>query len=248
MQNAELKAWAANKNFPGIEQALESQRNLETLLGADKAGRAVVVPKDENDAEGWKALGEKMGVPAKAADYKLPVPEGQDSAYAEIAQGWMKEANIAPAQAHKLAELQNKFVADLQAKSKAASEKATAELTAEWGPKAAENTEIARRGYRQFAEKLGITADPLVVESALGSANFLKFFMGLGGLNSESAFAGAGGNAAAAPSAGPGGSAQSALAEINKITDQRIAGTINDWDWKNTYEPKVRALEKIVTG
>src|ERR1700748_763608 len=113
-----IKEWAANKKFPDAESALKSYSNLEQLMGADKAGRTVMTPKDDTDVEGWKALGTKLGVPANAEEYKLPVPEGDNGDFAKLASGWMQKANIPPAMARALAAEWNTHAAAIESQAK----------------------------------------------------------------------------------------------------------------------------------
>ena len=59
-QNAEAKTFVESKGFKDPESLVTSYANMEKLLGADRAGRTVVLPKDANDAEGLKAFRAKM--------------------------------------------------------------------------------------------------------------------------------------------------------------------------------------------
>jgi hypothetical protein len=52
----------------GLNKAMQSYGELETLLGRDK----VPIPKDVNDVEGWNRLSKALGVPDKAEGYGLP--------------------------------------------------------------------------------------------------------------------------------------------------------------------------------
>lgn len=242
VKDPEVKSWVASKNLPDAEHALQSYWSLERLMGAEKAGRTVMTPKDETDADGWKAIGSKLGVPANAEEYKLPVPEGQNDGFAKLASGWMQKANIPPVMARQLTEQWNAYATETEKAAKAKSESEVAALTAEWGPKATENTETARRGFREFATQLGITADPKVVEDAFGSANFLKFFLGLGALQAESKFA-------ATDNQGTFSASQKIemQAQIDKIQADRSAGKINDFQWRNEVEQKYLKLIETVS-
>lgn len=137
VKDSDTKGWLASKNFPDAEKALMSYRNLETLFGADKAGRTLVLPKDDSDADGWKALNSKLGVPESADGYKLPMPEGVDDGFAKTAAKWFHEAGVRPAAASKIAEQWNTFVAEQvklgEQADKAESEKQMAALEKEWG-------------------------------------------------------------------------------------------------------------------
>lgn len=249
------KEFAANKKYESPEMLANSYKNLETLYGAEKAGRTIMTPKDDADVEGWKAIGAKLGVPENPADYKLPVPEGEDPAFSLEMSGLMKESNIPPVLARQLAEKWNAKMAAVTAAAKQAADADMSALKGEWGPKYQENEAIAKQGFAAFAEKFGIKGDDAAVraEAAFGTANFMKMFHGWGLANSEAGFAGSGKDPGAIGGSDTKGgaaplNASRAMEEINSITDKRAAGTINDWDWKNTFEPRMRELEKAVTG
>jgi len=241
VKDPEVKGFLANKKYAEPDVAFTAYHSLEKLMGADKAGRTVMLPKDEADAEGWKALATKLGVPQNADDYKLPVPEGQDDGFAKLAASWMQKSNIPPVMARQLTEQWNAHVTDIEKQARAKSESEVASLRAEWGGKADENTELARRGFREFAGKFGISTDPKAAEDALGSANFLKFFLGLGSLNAETKFAGSddqGGFTAV--------SREAAQAEYDKIIKDRTAGTIDNFVWRTQSEPRIKQLMSIL--
>jgi hypothetical protein len=79
-QQQQQQAWygdthkdlVASKGWQSADAVIESYQGLEKLLGADKAGRAIVLPKDDNDADGIKAFRAKLGVPEKADGYTVP--------------------------------------------------------------------------------------------------------------------------------------------------------------------------------
>ncbi|HQQ71498.1 MAG TPA: hypothetical protein PLL92_14465, partial [Alicycliphilus sp.] len=62
-QDAGVKSWAESKGFKDPETAVASAWNLEKLIGADRNGRTVVLPKYDKDVEGIKAFRAKLGVP-----------------------------------------------------------------------------------------------------------------------------------------------------------------------------------------
>ena len=75
----DLRAFAAAKNWADAGAAVESYRQLEKLMGADKAGRGIVLPKDADDAEGWRAVHARLGCPDAPEDYALDLPDGADA-------------------------------------------------------------------------------------------------------------------------------------------------------------------------
>jgi len=248
VKDPEVKAFLANKNFPDAEHGYKAYKNLETLFGADKAGRAVLLPKDENDAEGWKTLASKLGVPEKPDDYKLPLPEGADDGFAKTAAQWFHEAGIPPRMANKVAEHWNNWVAEQvkagEASDRAQSEQQMAALEKEWGPQFPAKRELAQRGFAAFAKQFGLDDKAALdrAESVLGAANLTRLFSGLGSLNAESGFAGSDGNGTF------GMSRMTAQKEVDQIVADRTAGKINDYQWRTQYGPRMEQLAKVLTA
>jgi hypothetical protein len=120
---------------------------------------------------------------------------------------------------------------DIEKQMRAKSETEVTALRTEWGPKADENTELARRGFREFATKFGITTDPRAAEDALGSANFLRFFLGLGSLNAETKFAGSDDKGGFS-----GAGREAAQARYEQIRADRTSGKIDNYAWRNGME------------
>lgn len=246
VKDPEVKTWLSSKKYPDAESALKSHWSLERLMGADKAGRTVMLPKDENDADGWKALSAKLGVPDSPDGYKLPMPEGADEGFAKTAAKWFHEAGVPPRQAGKIAEAWNAWVGEQvkagEATERAESEKQMQGLEKEWGGEFGAKRELAQRGYREFAKQFGLDDKAALerAESVLGAANLTKFFAGLGQLNAESVFAGSDGKGGFS-----GVSKQDALTQLRQITADRAAGKINDHAWRTEYAPKLEKLGAI---
>lgn len=246
IKDGEVKGWLQNKNYPDAESALKAHWGLERLMGADKAGRTVMLPKDENDTEGWTNLSKKLGVPDSADGYKLPMPEGVDDGFAKAAASAFQKAGIPPRQASAMAEWWNGWVAEQvqsgEAADRAESEKQMNALQTEWGKEFDAKRELAQRGYRTFAKQFGLDDKAALerAESVLGAANLTRFFTGLGSLDSESSFAG-----------GDGGgsfrmSHSDAQKRVNEIMADRTAGKINDYQWRKEAEPELMKLGKIL--
>ena len=119
------------------------------------------MPGKDAKPEDWAAFYKQLGAPEKAEDYKLPVPDGDDGAFAKQASEWFKDAGILPQQAEKLTGAWNQFVAQQQqVADKAEADRATAlhakntaekaDLRNEWGAAHTANMEFARRAATQF--------------------------------------------------------------------------------------------------
>ncbi|MCG8545856.1 MAG: hypothetical protein MJE12_16780, partial [Alphaproteobacteria bacterium] len=61
------------KGWGDLDAVIRSYQNLESMLGNDRAGRTVTLPKDEDDAEGYDALYDRLGRPESPDDYAFDV-------------------------------------------------------------------------------------------------------------------------------------------------------------------------------
>lgn len=152
--NAEVKTWAQSKGFKDAEAVTESAYNLEKLIGFDRAGRTLVVPKDDATPEEIKAFQSKLGVPDSADGYTLPLPADADPALVKTMQGWMHEAGIPPKSAAKLTEAFVKFSVEQKTSEDKTlfdqSDKAFGEVTARWGKDSDANLELGKRFAAQL--------------------------------------------------------------------------------------------------
>jgi hypothetical protein len=183
-----VRGWVEAKGFKDPMAVATSAYNLEKLIGHDKAGRTLVVPKDDATPEERSAFLQKLGVPSKAEDYKLPIPEGQDGSFAKQAAQWMHEAGIPAKAAETLAAKWNEHVAGLQSASTNQTAVQSAQdleaLTGEWGAAYDKNVEMARRATTNFlpAKSQEERAAMMTkIEGAIGTAAMMKLFANVGG-------------------------------------------------------------------
>jgi len=80
----DLRGLVSSKGWQGPEDALRSYKQLESSMGADKAGRGVVLPKGEDDVEGYDKLWQALGRPEDPAGYNLAEVYGDMEADAEL--------------------------------------------------------------------------------------------------------------------------------------------------------------------
>lgn len=189
----ELKDWITNKAFADPITALQSGFNTEKLIGLEKAGRTVVMPKDENDTEGLAAFRTKLGVPDSPDGYELPVPEGGSEDFSKVASTWFHEAGVPKAAAVSIAEKWNTHINELvtaqQDEAKLKAEQQLNALKTEWGDAYGKNAEFGRRGFQAYGSKAGLDENDLkALESTIGTAKMLKLFHSLGESMSESDF------------------------------------------------------------
>lgn len=194
------KEWLKSMNgaYPDAESLALKALNLEKFIGADKAGRGIIVPKADAKPEEWKAFWTKVGgVPEKADGYKLPDALAKDALagkFREFAHGKGMPPQFFEAAMEFIGkELETHKLGDAAEFSKA-SETDLLKLREEWkGIEYDKNVELARRAAKTFiphesAEKLTETLAKM--EGALGTAAFMKLWASIGGAMAEHGFVG----------------------------------------------------------
>lgn len=154
-----LRTYAEGKGFKDVGEAAKALQDLES----------------------------KYAVPADAAEYQLPVPEGDDGEFAKQASGWMKDAGIPAEAARLLAGKWNEFsAAQAQAAATAqqqAGEQAVSKLRGEWGDRYDANVDTAKRAVLTF----GASAEVMdKMAGAIGDAEVIRLFQRVGAAMSES--------------------------------------------------------------
>ena len=172
---AELKGWKSP------DDAVQSYMNLEKMLGADKAGRGLVIPKDDADQTEWGQFYDRLGRPKTPEEYNLPIPEGDTGEFAGRAKNKFHEIGITAKQANDLAQFWNQEQEEAMRMQQQAqmqnSEMEMQTLQSEWGKQFDENVEAARRATRQF----GIDENKLsAIENAIGTKEMMKMFASIG--------------------------------------------------------------------
>lgn len=152
---------------------------------------AVQMPGKEASAEDWSAFYAKLGRPEAPEGYELPLPDGDDGAFAKQVAPMLHKAGITGEQAKALASEWNTFQAAQAAEFQAAEQaritamdtqnKAEAtELRNEWGTNHDANMEFAKRAVTQFlpAEHAGdIIA---AIEARVGYRATIEMLHGIG--------------------------------------------------------------------
>lgn len=183
--------YVQNKGWTEPTQVLEGYRNLEKLLGADKAGRTVVLPGEKAEPAEVAAFYEKLGRPADPKDYKIPVPEGYDPGFAEAAKAKFHELGITAKQAEALAAWNNEYVGNLAASQQnqtaEAFQKDVAALKEAWGAAHDQNVLVARN----VVNALGWDAAKIdKLSSAIGHKELMQTLHQLGTRMGEDSFVG----------------------------------------------------------
>lgn len=188
----DLTGYVENKGWKNPADAISGYRNLEKLLGADRAGNTVVLPKD-GDQEGWDNLFSRLGRPESPDKYDFKMPEGGDETLA----GWFREnahkAGLNTKQAGQLFDAWNQFnetfVKESQEKLALQSEQDMRDLKREWGQTFDANIQAGRAA----ASKFGFTGDDIAaIEQAIGTKAVLQKFAAIGRGFGEDRFEGAG--------------------------------------------------------
>jgi hypothetical protein len=220
----EVRGVIQTKGWKGPADVVGSYQNLEKLLGADKAGRAIVPPKDDAAPEEWAAFYGKLGRPEKADGYKLPVPDGDAGEFAATAASWFHEAGLTAKQAETLAAKWNDHMGGTLQSQQAEFEQKAAidlqELQKEWGGQFEANSELARRAIREA----GLSQDEgKAIERALGLGKAAKVFAFLGKQFAE------------APMKGGEGAGRGTFGATPADAKARIAALKADPDWSARY-------------
>lgn len=222
--NDDVRGMVQTKGWKSPADAINSYANLERLLGADKAGRGIVIPKDDAPGEEWGQFYGKLGRPEKPEDYKIAVPDGDTGEFASAAASKFHELGISAKQAKGLEEFWGEFGSSAMQASEAKFEQQSAvdlqDLKKEWGQAFDAKAELARRARMES----GLTEDEgKAIERALGLKKAAEVFSFLGKQFGESEAKGMDG----ARSVGFGATPADAKA--------RIAALSNDKEWTAKY-------------
>lgn len=186
IQDDNIRTWAAGKGWKDPLAAVESNYNLEKLIGFEKAGRTIVLPKEDATPEERAAFYQKIGAPEKADGYKVPEALAQDpvvAKYRDVAH----KAGISQAQFEQNIGFLQAAAAEMQASQTQAravqGEQDIAALRGEWGMKFDENMELGKRAAAQFIPAKDMAERQAILErleGAMGTGAMLKLFASIG--------------------------------------------------------------------
>jgi len=185
IQDQDLLGYVQNKGWKDPADLANGYRNLEKLVGVDK----LPMPKGDDDAEGWNRVYDRLGRPATAQDYKLPVPDGLDTKFSEQASAKFHELGLTAKQGQALADWWNQTqTATMEAQLQqynAQAEQQLSELRSEWGQAFDENLELGRRAAREY----GLDEQSLTkIENALGTKQLMELMARIGRNQGEASF------------------------------------------------------------
>jgi len=179
--SAEDQAYAKNKGWDKAEDApgamFKGYKNLETMMGADKAGRTMLAPKDANDTEALNAIYDRLGRPKEASEYKIEVPEGTDPALANTFKTAFHKSGLSTKQAETLTQVYKAAELDNMAKIKEVHADQVEALQKELGTGWDKFVETGRAGIKAAGLD---KADVKRAENAMGPQKFAKMMALLG--------------------------------------------------------------------
>jgi hypothetical protein len=178
-----------NKGWTEPVQMLDSYRNLEKLMGADRAGNTVILPKADSSPEELGKFYEKLGRPTAATEYKVDVPEGAPKEYADGFRNVAFELGLSQKQVEGLAKWNNGFAGAAGEQQKLAAQQRfqadDAALKADWGQAFTQNLGQAQAAVRG----LGISAEQIdQMSGSMGHKATMELFQKIGSRMGESDF------------------------------------------------------------
>lgn len=181
IEDTTVRAWAEGKRYPSVEQAMKSAYHAEKVVGADRAGRTVMLLGDEPTPEESAAFYNKLGRPEEASAYGFTAPEGADPAFAESAKTKFHELGLSDKQAVELSGWYNEqatgSVEQTEAQYKQQVADDTAGLQKEWGAAYDKNILAAKAAASTF----GLDETQVEnMEAALGFGGLMRFMNSIG--------------------------------------------------------------------
>lgn len=175
----EYKAIVSKKGWKDANAALESYRNLESVMGAQEE-QILRIPKADDKAA-WDKLHYKLGRPAEPDGYELQTPEGGDAELTKKMAGWFHKAGVTKSAAKEITDAINAEVAaQAKAVEQAAAEQRDtelAELKKQWGLAYDRNLQVARKACAEF----GVTEEQLAaLQESTGFAGVMSLFQNIG--------------------------------------------------------------------
>lgn len=144
--------YVQNKGWTEPSQVLDGYRNLEKLLGADKAGNAVIIPKADADPKEWGAVFDRLGRPSAPDGYKVEIPQGGDPNIHNASLAKFHELGLTKTQGEALMGWYNGLVEQsnqaTEAQRQAEFQRQDVALKTEWGQAYTQNLAQAQAGAR----------------------------------------------------------------------------------------------------
>lgn len=181
--------YVQNKGWKTPNDMLSSYQNLEKLMGADRAGRTLVMPGENADPKDVAAFYEKLGRPSDAKGYSVKPMEGQDPKTLEPFLSKFHELGMTDKQAAGITEFireaAGKQTAEAEASKQMSFQADNAALKTEWGAAYTERlaaASAAARGLELDAQTIDKISD------AIGHKATMNLLAKIGGKTGEDKF------------------------------------------------------------
>lgn len=213
--DAATLGYVKNKGWEKPAQLLDSYQNLEKLLGAERAGNTVILPKPDAPKQEVDAFYNRLGRPADPTGYKIDVPTmNGDPEFAKAAAGWFHELGLSKDQGEKLVGKWNEHFGAILKSAETditmKNQEQQAALKSAWGSAFDQNKEIAAAARRG----LGIDDATLdALDQVLGFDKTMQLFYTIGTKIREPEFVDGSGNRSFGAALTPG-QAQAKIAEL----------------------------------
>ncbi len=187
------KGWKLDDPKDFATSVVKHYRDLEAFRGIP-ADRIMAWPKDQNDADGWKALYARLGVPEKPVDYQLTdlkMADGSevDPSFTEHVRSIAAQHKLTPTQARAVASDMlgyfDKAAAETDAEEKAQLAAQDAEWQKNWGANMQANLQAARQAAAALSERMGPNLGPKLqaalsqLEQTAGKGVVMEMFLAL---------------------------------------------------------------------
>jgi hypothetical protein len=143
------RGFVENKGWKEPGDMLRSYQQLEQFMGADKAGRGVLLPKDEADTEGYNKIYAALGRPEKPDDYGLTEVLANEASidpqFMGAMSGAMHSSGLSKKQAAGVARAYQEYYNSAQEAAAARHEQDVALMKQAGSPELIENSQ---RGFR----------------------------------------------------------------------------------------------------
>lgn len=168
------------KGWDNLDAVVHSYQNLESILGNERAGRTVVLPRDADDAAAYSEIYDRLGRPERPDGYEL---DRNGAAADEQMLGWYRqvahEAGLSSRQASALFDAWGKMASSrieiMDRQARADRDEAVEALRDKWGMRFDVRMASAERAARRFG------GDHLpALEQALGYAPMRELFARVG--------------------------------------------------------------------
>lgn len=153
--SSESADFIRTKGWDNLDAVIRSYQNLESMLGSDRAGRTIVLPRDADDTDAYAEIYDRLGRPEQPAGYELdrngaPVDEEMLDWYRAVAY----EAGLSSRQASVLLDAWGKMASSrldaLDRKTRMEHEQAAEALREKWGTRFDGRMASAQRAIRRF--------------------------------------------------------------------------------------------------